>query len=173
MSMSDSNSKTPNANAAEVLVQGLTAGLPAPETPVTESVTEPAKVMRIGSMVKQLLEEVRTSQLDASSRERLAEIYERSVVELADALSPDLQQELRMLALPFSDGIPSDGELRIAQAQLVGWLEGPFHGIQATLFAQQMAARQQFEQLRQINPGGPNQQPGSDSNSGGLPGTYL
>ena len=95
-------------------------------------------------MVKQLLEEVRTSQLDASSRERLAEIYERSVVELADALSPDLQQELRMLALPFSDGIPSDGELRIAQAQLVGWLEGLFHGIQATLFAQQMAARQQF-----------------------------
>jgi hypothetical protein len=78
-----------------------------------------------------------------------------------------------MLALPFSDGIPSDGELRIAQAQLVGWLEGLFHGIQATLFAQQMAARQQFEQLRQINPGGPNQQPGSDSNSGGLPGTYL
>ena len=84
-----------------------------------ESVTEPAKVMRIGSMVKQLLEEVRNSQLDAGSRERLAEIYERSVVELADSLSPDLQQELRMLALPFSDGIPSDGELRIAQAQFV------------------------------------------------------
>jgi hypothetical protein len=140
---------------------------------VTESVTEPAKVMRIGSMVKQLLEEVRTSQLDAGSRERLAEIYERSVVELADALSPDLQQELRMLALPFSDGIPSEGELRIAQAQLVGWLEGLFHGIQATLFAQQMAARQQFEQLRQINPAGGDQTAGNDVNHAGLPGTYL
>jgi hypothetical protein len=140
---------------------------------VTESVTEPAKVMRIGSMVKQLLEEVRTSQLDAGSRERLAEIYERSVVELADALSPDLQQELRMLALPFSDGIPSEGELRIAQAQLVGWLEGLFHGIQATLFAQQMAARQQFEQLRQINPAGVDQSAGNDANHAGLPGTYL
>ena len=78
-----------------------------------------------------------------------------------------------MLALPFSDGIPSDGELRIAQAQLVGWLEGLFHGIQATLFAQQMAARQQYEQLRQINPGGPNQSPQNDPNNAGLPGTYL
>lgn len=163
----------PDPAVTEVLNQGVPAASISTETPVTESVTEPAKVMRIGSMVKQLLEEVRTSQLDASSRERLAEIYERSVVELADALSPDLQQELRLLALPFSDGIPSEGELRIAQAQLVGWLEGLFHGIQATLFAQQMAARQQFEQLRQINPGGPNQQPGSDPNAGGLPGTYL
>ncbi len=143
------------------------------EVSVINSVTEPAKVMRIGSMVKQLLEEVRNTQLDAGSRERLAEIYERSVVELADALSPDLQQELRMLALPFSDGIPSDGELRIAQAQLVGWLEGLFHGIQATLFAQQMAARQQYEQLRQINPGDPNQIPANESNNAGLPGTYL
>ena len=144
-----------------------------PSESVTESVTEPAKVMRIGSMVKQLLEEVRMSQLDAGSRERLAEIYERSVVELADALSPDLQQELRMLALPFSDGIPSEGELRIAQAQLVGWLEGLFHGIQATLFAQQMAARQQFEQLRQINPASGDQTAGNDANHAGLPGTYL
>lgn len=173
MSNSDSNSSGHNANVAEVLSQAVPPPPLESAVPVTESVTEPAKVMRIGSMVKQLLEEVRTSQLDASSRERLAEIYERSVVELADALSPDLQQELRMLALPFSDGIPSDSELRIAQAQLVGWLEGLFHGIQATLFAQQMVARQQFEQLRQINPGGPNQQPGGDSNSDGLPGTYL
>lgn len=158
---------------AEVLSQSSPTSSHEPEIPVTESVTEPAKVMRIGSMVKQLLEEVRNSQLDVGSRERLAEIYERSVVELADALSPDLQQELRMLALPFSDGIPSEGELRIAQAQLVGWLEGLFHGIQATLFAQQMAARQQYEQLRQINPGGPSQAPQNDPNSGGLPGTYL
>jgi hypothetical protein len=177
MNMSDTNSVENSINSdkivAEVLSQSIPTNAHEAEIPVTESVTEPAKVMRIGSMVKQLLEEVRNSQLDVGSRERLAEIYERSVVELADALSPDLQQELRMLALPFSDGIPSEGELRIAQAQLVGWLEGLFHGIQATLFAQQMAARQQYEQLRQINPGGPSQPPQNDPNSGGLSGTYL
>jgi hypothetical protein len=168
----EKDSDNSEKSVTEVL-QSIPSGSLETAIPVTESVTEPAKVMRIGSMVKQLLEEVRNSQLDAGSRERLAEIYERSVVELADALSPDLQQELRMLALPFSDGIPSDGELRIAQAQLVGWLEGLFHGIQATLFAQQMAARQQYEQLRQINPGGPNQSPQNDPNNAGLPGTYL
>jgi hypothetical protein len=177
MNMSDTNSVENSINSdkivAEVLSQSSPTNAHEAEISVTESVTEPAKVMRIGSMVKQLLEEVRNSQLDVGSRERLAEIYERSVVELADALSPDLQQELRMLALPFSDGIPSEGELRIAQAQLVGWLEGLFHGIQATLFAQQMAARQQYEQLRQINPGGPSQPPQNDPNSGGLSGTYL
>ena len=109
-----------------------------------ETVTAPAKVMRIGSMIKQLLDEVRSMTLDSSSRERLAEIYERSIVELTTALSPDLQEELRTLALPFKDGdLPSDGELRIAKAQLVGWLEGLFHGIQATMFAQQLAMRQQ------------------------------
>ncbi len=148
----------------------------APSAPEqTETVTEPAKVMRIGSMVKQLLEEVRTSPLDEASRERLAEIYERSIIELSDALSPDLQQELHMLALPFNDGVvPSESELRIAKAQLVGWLEGLFHGIQATLFAQQIAARQQFEQLRQLPPGstmGGGQ--GGQSDPGERPGTYL
>ena len=133
------------------------------------SVTEPAKVMRIGSMVKQLLDEVRQAPLDERSRERLAEIYERSVTELAEALSPDLQEELRSLALPFEDDlVPSDGELRVAQAQLVGWLEGLFHGIQATLFAQQLAARQQLEQMRQLPQGAPGQQPMGDR-----PGTYL
>ena len=132
----------------------------------TENVTEPAKVMRIGSMVRQLLEEVRGTQLDEASRERLAEIYERSIVEISSALSPDLVEELHMLALPFKDGeIPSDGELRVAKAQLVGWLEGLFHGIQATLFAQQIAARQQIEQMRQIPPGS-GVQPGPG-------GTYL
>ena len=125
------------------------------------SVTEPAKVMRIGSMVKQLLEEVRQAPLDSRSRERLAEVYERSVTELAEALSPDLQDELRSLALPFDEGeVPSDGELRVAQAQLVGWLEGLFHGIQATLFAQQLAARQQLEQMRQLPQGGQTGAPG-------------
>ena len=133
-----------------------------------ETVTAPAKVMRIGSMIKQLLDEVHSMTLDIPSRERLAEIYERSIVELAEALSPDLQEELRMLALPFNDGeVPSDAELRVAKAQLVGWLEGLFHGIQATMFAQQLSMRQQAEQ-RQIQSGqAPNAQPGD------RPGTYL
>lgn len=129
-----------------------------------ENVIEPAKVMRIGSMVKQLLEEVRGTPLDERSRERLAEIYERSIVEISSALSPDLAQELHELALPFREGeVPSEGELRVAKAQLVGWLEGLFHGIQATLFAQQFAARQQLEQMRQIpqNMSGPDQVPGT------------
>jgi hypothetical protein len=145
-----------------------------------ETVTAPAKVMRIGSMVKQLLEEVRSSPLDEASRERVAEIYERSIVELTEALSPDLQHELHNLALPFKDGeIPSDGELRVAKAQLVGWLEGLFHGIQATLFAQQIAARQQLEQMRQLPPGGlvggagGPQGPGAPIDVTDRPGTYL
>lgn len=122
---------------------------------LSESVIAPAKVMRIGSMVKQLLEELKGTSLDEASRERLAEIYERSVAEVASALSPDLADELHALVLPFRDGeVPSEAELRVVKAQLVGWLEGLFHGIQATLFAQQLAARQQFEQLRQIPAGG-------------------
>ena len=141
-----------------------------------DAVTSPAKVMRIGSMVKMLLEEVRAAPLDEPSRERLAEIYERSIVELSEALSPDLQHELKMLALPFRDGeIPTEGEIRVAKAQLVGWLEGLFHGIQATLFAQQLAARQQLEQMRQLppgvqpgGPGGPEMPPQQER-----PGTYL
>ncbi len=144
-----------------------------------EAVTSPAKVMRIGSMVKQLLEEVRAGSLDEPSRERLAEIYERSVTELADALSPDLQHELKMLALPFRDGdVPSEGEIRVAKAQLVGWLEGLFHGIQATLFAQQLAARQQLDQMRQLppgmGPGAPEGRPGQPlPPQSDRPGTYL
>jgi Protein of unknown function (DUF2587) len=125
--------------------------------------------MRIGSMVKQLLDEVRAAPLDDASRVRLAAIYQTSVDELAKALSPDLESELRRLAPPFvNDRAPSDAELRVAQAQLVGWLEGLFHGIQATLFAQQLAARQQLEQMRGRLPAGP---PGSDGEQ--RPGTYL
>jgi hypothetical protein len=139
-----------------------------------ETITEPGKVMRIGSMVKQLLEEVKSGSLDEASRERLAEIYERSVAELSEAMSPDLQEELRTLALPFTDDhVPSESELRIAKAQLVGWLEGLFHGIQATLFAQQLAARQQLEQMRQLPPGA--MVPGAPGGPGpnDRPGTYL
>ena len=124
---------------------------PAPEGEIgaSEFVEHPAKVMRIGSMLKQLLDEVRHSPLDEAGRSRLAEIYETSVKELSDGLSDDLKEELARLAAPFEEGTPpSEAELRVAQAQLVGWLEGLFHGIQATLFAQQMAARQQLEELR-------------------------
>ena len=120
-----------------------------PEQP-TESVESPGKVMRIGSMIKQLLEEVRGADLDEPSRERLREIYDTSITELSAALSPDLQDELERITTPFDDAeAPSGAELRVAKAQLVGWLEGLFHGIQATLFAQQMAARQQLEQIQQ------------------------
>ena len=115
-----------------------------------ESVEQPAKVMRIGSMVKQLLDEVRSAPLDEASRVRMREIYEQSIHDLSEGLSPDLVAELEALAPPFDEGeTPSDAELRIAQAQLVGWLEGLFHGIQATLMSQQMAARAQLEEMRQ------------------------
>jgi len=146
-----------------------------------ESVESPGKVMRIGSMIKQLLEEVRQTELDEASRERLREIYETSISEVAESLSPDLAEELGRLALPFDrDAAPSGPELRIAKAQLVGWLEGLFHGIQATLFAQQMAARQQLEQMRgQLGPGAVphGMQPRPETETEGeerpMPGTYL
>jgi hypothetical protein len=133
-----------------------------------ESVEQPAKVMRIGSMVKQLLDEVRAADLDEASRARLREIYEQSVHELAGALSPDLVDELNRMTSPFESGTPSGPELRVAQAQLVGWLEGLFHGIQATLLAQQVAARAQLEEMRQR--GLP---PGQPDGVATRPGTYL
>ncbi|GAB20217.1 hypothetical protein GOEFS_106_01150 [Gordonia effusa NBRC 100432] len=139
---------------------------------VADMVEQPAKVMRIGTMIKQLLEEVRAAPLDDASRTRLREIHQSSVRELEDGLAPELREELERLALPFTDdATPSDAELRIAQAQLVGWLEGLFHGIQTALFAQQMAARTQLEQMRQgalppgVGPGG--------AAGGHGPGQYL
>ncbi|MDZ7673640.1 MAG: proteasome activator [Acidimicrobiales bacterium] len=135
-----------------------------------ESVEEPGRVMRIGAMTKQLLEEVREADLGDAGRDRLREIYDQSVTELSTALSDDLADELSRLASPFGDTPASAGELRVAHAQLVGWLEGLFHGIQATLFAQQAAARQQLEQMRhQLTAGG--QQGGPTE--GHSPGTYL
>ena len=117
---------------------------------LTDLVEQPAKVMRIGTMIKQLLEEVRAAPLDDATRNRLREIHATSIRELEDGLAPELREELDRLTLPFTEGTtPSDAELRIAQAQLVGWLEGLFHGIQTALFAQQMAARAQLEQMRQ------------------------
>ncbi|HEV3173670.1 MAG TPA: bacterial proteasome activator family protein [Actinocrinis sp.] len=140
-------------------------------TNVAEMVEQPAKVMRIGSMIKQLLEEVRAAPLDEASRARLKEIHKSSIAELEKGLAPELINELERLSLPFAeDGVPSEAELRIAQAQLVGWLEGLFHGIQTALFAQQMAARAQLEQMRRALPpgvGDPQTRPG------GPAGPYL
>ncbi len=116
---------------------------------ITDLVSQPAKVMRIGSMIKQLLEEVKSAPLDEAARARLRDIHARSLSELEDGLAPELVEELNRLSLPLTDDdAPSEAELRIAQAQLVGWLEGLFHGIQTALFAQQMAARAQFEEMR-------------------------
>jgi hypothetical protein len=162
--VSDDNGGAERGELLDV-VNGVPASPDANADGTEETVSQPAKVMRIGSMIKQLLDEVRQMQLDGPSRDRLAEIYDRSIVELTEALSPDLQEELRTLALPLRDGdAPTDAELRVAKAQLVGWLEGLFHGIQATLFAQQMAARQQLEQMRQL--------PQPDTRDP-RPGTYL
>ncbi|MBV9206180.1 MAG: bacterial proteasome activator family protein [Actinobacteria bacterium] len=134
------------------------------ERPVTEMVEQPAKVMRIGNMIRQLLEEVRAAPLDEKSRARLKAIHESSIKELEDGLAPELVDELERLSLPFTeDEVPSEAELRVAQAQLVGWLEGLFHGIQTTLFAQQMAARAQLEQMRRALPPGVMPQPGQDA----------
>ncbi len=150
---------TPGQDSPRILVVGPD-GVPAVggagtepttdgETPVTDMVEQPAKVMRIGTMIKQLLEEVRAAPLDEASRTRLRDIHASSIRELESGLSPELHDELERLTLPFTeDGVPSDAELRIAQAQLVGWLEGLFHGIQTALFAQQMAARAQLEEMR-------------------------
>lgn len=142
---------------------------------VADLVEQPAKVMRIGTMIKQLLEEVRAAPLDDASRSRLREIHQTSVRELEDGLAPELRDELERLTLPFGeDSVPSDAELRIAQAQLVGWLEGLFHGIQTALFAQQMAARAQLEHMRQgaLPPGMPVQGPSGPGHGHGT-GQYL
>jgi hypothetical protein len=137
---------SPNAETADA--DGADAA--AAHESLSDMVEQPAKVMRIGTMIKQLLEEVRAAPLDDASRNRLKQIHRSSISELEAGLAPELRDELERLTLPFSeDSVPTDAELRIAQAQLVGWLEGLFHGIQTALFAQQMAARAQLEQMRQ------------------------
>jgi hypothetical protein len=124
------------------------------ERHITDLVEQPAKVMRIGSMIRQLLEEVKSAPLDEASRQRLKEIHESSIQELEAGLAPELVEELERLSLPFTEETPSEAELRIAQAQLVGWLEGLFHGIQTAIYAQQVAARAQLEQMRRALPPG-------------------
>jgi hypothetical protein len=170
-----SDQTNPEPERARVVVVGPdgvameTDATEASERPVTEMVEQPAKVMRVGSMIRQLLEEVRAAPLDEKSRARLKEIHKSSIKELEDGLAPELVEELERLSLPFAeDEVPSEAELRVAQAQLVGWLEGLFHGIQTTLFAQQMAARAQLENMRRALPPGmvqgqmvPGQMPGA------------
>ena len=156
------------------------------DRPITELVEQPAKVMRIGTMIRQLLEEVKAAPLDEPSRNRLREIHHTSIRELEEGLAPELVEELNRLAQPFAeDQTPSEGELRIAQAQLVGWLEGLFQGLQTAIYAQQMAARAQIEQIRRGLPPGslpagigvqqpgapgrnPNEDPGSQAHGGGM-----
>jgi hypothetical protein len=145
----------PSDQQPSVIVVNGGQGQPDAEGDQTEAVEQPAKVMRIGSMIKQLLEEVRNAPLDEAGRTRLAEIHRRSIAELKQGLAPELIDELDRIALPFQDEAPSDAELRIAQAQLVGWLEGLFHGIQTALFAQQMAAQAQLQQMRALPAGHP------------------
>jgi hypothetical protein len=141
---------------------------------VTDMVEEPAKVMRIGNMIRQLLDEVKSAPLDDASRQRLRAIHQASINELKDGLAPELADELERITLPFSDATtPSDAELRIAQAQLVGWLEGLFHGIQTALFAQQMAARAQLEQMRRALPTGTVPPPPPEGRREGSGGMYL
>ena len=150
------------------------------ERHVTDLVEQPAKVMRIGGMIRQLLEEVKAAPLDEASRARLAGIYDSSIAELKSGLAPELTDELERLSSPFATGTPSEAELRIAQAQLVGWLEGLFHGIQTAIYAQQMAARAQLEQMRRALPPGAvpaameqQQPPPVDPSEGRSSGLYL
>jgi len=168
------------AAALEMAATAQAAAASSEARNVTDLVEQPAKVMRIGSMIRQLLEEVKAAPLDEASRNRLKEIHQASIHELEEGLAPELVEELERLTLPFSeDQTPSDAELRIAQAQLVGWLEGLFHGIQTAIYAQQMTARAQFEQIRRGLPPGehpPGQLPGDDTPSasrGDTGGMYL
>ena len=153
---------------------GQPVPLPTGDTALSDLVNQPAKVMRIGGMIRQLLDEVKAAPLDEASRARLRDIHLQSIKELEYGLAPELIEELERLSLPFDGETPSEGELRIAQAQLVGWLEGLFHGIQAALYAQQVQAQAQFQNMRLALPG-PNDAKGEDSetssesdNSGGL-----
>ena len=169
-------SQGPNQMPVPDVVQAVPVGPDAEQAPIpaTDTITEPAKLLRIASMVRELLEETRQTSLDEPGRKRLAEIYGRSVGELAGILSEDLREELASLAPPIEDGVPTESELRVAQAQLVGWLEGLFHGIQAAMFAQQASARAQFEELRRrgLPAQGPQGGPAPQENER-TPGQYL
>jgi hypothetical protein len=160
--MDEKSTKEVTVNPDEVIDPGQTSDVDSQDE-ATDFISQPAKVMRIGSMVKSLLDEARSAPLDEAGRTRLREIYETSIHELSSALSPDLGEELARMSPPFSPDVPTESELRIAQAQLVGWLEGLFHGIQASLFAQQAAASAQLEKMRDrsLSAGGPEPRAGT------------
>jgi hypothetical protein len=165
----DPNPREASTEYAQVETVPVEAGGTPREGEPREAITQPAKLLRIATMVRELLEETRQASLDEPGRIRLREIYQRSVNELRAVLSADLEEELAELAPPM-EGVPTEAEIRVAQAQLVGWLEGVFHGIQAAMFAQQAAARAQFEELRRRGlPGGQPPQPGVPPG----PGQYL
>ncbi len=169
---------SPTESSAPVVLEASDEQISGTTSDLAAQIEQPAKVMRIGTMVKQLLEEVRTAPLDEASRTRLREIHQSSIRELELGLAPELTEELERLSLPFSDDtIPTDAELRIAQAQLVGWLEGLFHGIQAALLAQQMAARMELDQMRRpALPRGASDAPPEPGPAAGAPtgtGQYL
>lgn len=157
----------PRVEATQIIgPDGQPVPAPHQETGLGDLVAQPAKVMRIGGMIRQLLEEVKAAPLDEASRTRLRKIHQQSIEELEDGLAPELVEELERLSLPFDDEAPSEGELRIAQAQLVGWLEGLFHGIQAALYAQQVQAQSQLQNMRLALPG-PNDTKSNESDSSG------
>ncbi|MDH4111970.1 MAG: bacterial proteasome activator family protein [Actinomycetota bacterium] len=175
-----SDDMTPQPDHDPVVVEAVpvegqeapAAGERAPDAS-TEAITQPAKLLRIASMVRELLDETRQASIDEAGRSRLADVYKRAVGELTEVLSPDLQEELAGLAPPL-EGVPTESEIRVAQAQLVGWLEGLFHGIQAAMFAQQAAARQQFEELRRRGlPGQTSQSADGQGETPGRSGQYL
>ena len=164
---------TPESGHAPPMPAEPGTEIPVSAAPPTETITEPAKLLRIASMVRELLDETRQASMDDAGRKRLVEIYHRSVEELGDSVSQDLKDELQELVPPLG-GVPTESEMRVAQAQLVGWLEGLFHGIQAAMFAQQMAARQQLEQMRRgLPPGVTPQQPTPEGHLGRGTGQYL
>jgi hypothetical protein len=146
----------------EAQVEGLDDG--EPDTGDGEAITQPSKLIRIASVVRSLLEEVRRADLDDAGRRLLRDAHERSLAMLESVLSDELRKELSGIILPLESEVPTESELRIAQAQLVGWLEGLFHGIQATMATQQMMAQQQLEQVRRqaigSGPAGPQTRPG-------------
>jgi len=175
-------SETPEASSTPQVIgpDGREIEQPSTErggSPLNELVEQPAKVMRIGGMIRQLLEEVKAAPLDEAGRARLRDIHDKSITELKDGLAPELVEELERLNLPFDEEAPSEAELRIAQAQLVGWLEGLFHGIQAALYAQQVQAQSQIQNMRLALPGGADEANGDDSansgNSSESGGMYL
>ena len=140
-----------------------------PQVPTGPTIEQPAKLIRIAAMIREMLEDVRQSKPDEAGRQRVRVIYDRAVAGLKEGVSKELQDELDTLTIPL-DKNSSESEIRLAQAQLVGWLEGLFQGIQAALWSQHMQARAEIEEMRRrrgLPPGPADGMPQRD------PGQYL